>query len=71
MPYAYRYNPILQDGGYMLVSKTVWDEDGNIVVRNTRVEVFHGEPHLYSIAPSLGNILGDPVSSTLRRFHLV
>jgi len=71
VPYVDRFDPVLQDGGYLIMSKTVWEgeasENGVVVARNTRVEIFRGEAHLYSISSNMGNILGDPLSSILSR----
>jgi hypothetical protein len=59
-----RFNPVLQDGGYMIVSKTVRNmATSTDIASNTRTEVFKGEVHLYKTAANLGNMFEDPVSS--------
>lgn len=41
VPYVDRYNPLLQDGGTILMSKTIRDmPTGQVVASNTRLEVF-------------------------------
>lgn len=64
IPHVSRFNPVLQDGGYMIVSKTVRNmATATDIASSTRAEIFKGEAHLYKTATNLENMFGDPVSS--------